>query len=101
MGMPFNQFIRNTVNDILQGKHSFFLCHTGMEYYLHQDVSQFFRHTMGIFIVHRLQEFIALFYQIRPDRVKILLPVPGASARFTQHLHHVRKRAHIKLCFVP
>ena len=71
-----------------------------MEYHLHQDIAQFFHHAVGIFIVHRFQEFITLFNQVGTNRIKILLPVPGASARFTQYLHHIRQGANVKLCFV-
>ena len=99
MGMPFNQFIRHTVDHILQGEHPLFLRHAGMEYHLHQDIAQFLRHAMSILIIHCFQEFIAFFDQIGPDRIKILFPVPGAATRLAQHLHHIRKGTHIKLRF--
>ena len=100
MGMTLNQFIRHAVNDILQRKHALFFRHTGMEYYLHQDIPQFFFHAVSIHVIHSFQKLIAFFNQIGTNRVKILFPVPGTPSRFTKHLHHIRQRAHIKLRFV-
>ena len=100
MGMTLNQFIRHAVNDILQRKHSLFFRHTGMEYYLHQDIPQFFCHAVGILVIHSFQKLIAFFNQIGTNRVKILFPIPGTPSRFTKHLHHICQRAHIKLRFV-
>ncbi len=100
MGMTLNQFIRHAVNDILQRKHSLFFRHTGMEYYLHQDIPQFFFHAVGILVIHSFQKLIAFFNQIGTNRVKILFPIPGTPSRFTKHLHHICQRTHIKLRFV-
>lgn len=96
MGMPLQQLLRHAANDILQGKEAFFLRHPGVEDDLHEHIAQFFLHPIQVALIQRFQIFITFFDEVRPNGMKILLPVPGAAVRLPQGLDHVRQGADVK-----
>jgi hypothetical protein len=77
--MPEHKLIGDPIGDLIKMKSTFLTCHLGVQNDLEQNVTKLLEKRFVILIIDRVDEFIALFQQMRLERRVSLLAVPRAA----------------------
>ena len=79
MRMPPFHFLRDCRGDILEPEMPGFLCHSGMEHDLQQQITQFIFQGRDVVPLDRIRNLVGFLDRIRRDCREILFQVPRTA----------------------
>ena len=91
MRVADDQLFADLVAHIVEGERIRFIFYPAMEYYLQQDIAEFFTKKRLVVKVDSLYDFVCFFYEIAFDRLVGLFPIPRTAALASQKSDYIEQ----------